>query len=247
MRGGRAGGSGDRLAGAAAFCENLPRRPLYLARDRALRYRGDGGGGSAVPVSVRDYCFWWRRAGAARPRPRRLCAGLSRQWGCGGGGGGCGGPRWGEGRGETVTTRAEPPPPAPLPASSSSSSSCLRNFSKITPVGARGGAARAAARRRFHPPTPAWGSFPTGNKTRRVTAALKRQGPRSGRRRLKKPRRVGFKMGGRGDDLGSLSVARCERRGGFTLQKLGQKFLPVSPSGWSGKAAGRMNCHLRPP
>lgn len=63
------------------------------------------------------------------------------------------------------------------------------------------------------PPPPAWGSFPTGNKTRRVTAALKRPGPRSGRRRLKKPCRVGFKMGGSGMIWGpSRSRLRATRR-----------------------------------
>lgn len=74
------------------------------------------------PASARDYCFWWRRAGVARPRRRRrLCAGCPGS-GAAAVGGGRGGPRRGEGRGETVTTRAEPPPP-PRPASPSSSSS----------------------------------------------------------------------------------------------------------------------------
>lgn len=197
------GWSGDRLAGRRRFAGIPPPPSLLPTGGRALRYRGEGGG-PAVPASARDYCFWWRRAGAARSRwrRRRLCAG------CPGSGaaaavGGRGGTAAGKGTGRDRdrSSRATHPtpglPPSPPPAA------CATSPKSRPWVRGRSGACRGRA---SPPAAPAPGGGARTAGPRRRSAL---------RERRLEACRMDFKMGDNGMIWGpsrSRSQARSGRR-----------------------------------
>lgn len=180
--------------------ESHPPSPLPTG-GRALRCRGEGGG-PAVPAPARDYCFWWRRAGATRSRwRRRLCAGCPGSGAAAVGGGGARRRRTGRDRDRpsraTHPTPALPPPP---PA-------CATSPKSRPWVLGRSGACRGQAS------PPAAAALPAGTEPRQGHGGVQ-PGPRSGEGTLPACR-MDCKMGGNGMIWGpsrSRSQARSGRR-----------------------------------